>query len=193
MSIRKLKRFISEKINSEISKDLSYHGLHHTLAVLESCNQYIKRLKIDSHKAHLLRTAALMHDLGILWNYSDHEAKGIEYIKNELPDWGYSKKDIEVICSLVQATKLPQQPKTLLEEIICDADLDYLGTENFYRIGETLYHEFKSQKIVSNRKEWNDLQIRFLENHSYHTAFARKNREPVKQKFLAELKNNNSN
>ena len=187
MSIRKLKKFISQKINSEISKDLSYHGLHHTLAVLESCNQYIKRLKINSHDAHLLRTAALMHDLGILWNYSDHEAKGIEYIRKELPNWGYSPSDIDTICSLVEATKLPQQPKNLLEKIICDADLDYLGTKHFYRIGETLYHEFKAQNIVSNRKEWNDLQIRFLKNHEYHTEYARKHREPVKQKYLAEL------
>ena len=115
------------------------------------------------------------------------------YIRNELPKWGYSKSDIDTICGLVEATRLPQQPKNLLEKIICDADLDYLGTEHFYRIGETLFNEFKAQKIVTNRKEWNDLQIRFLTNHSYPTEYAKKYREPVKQKYLAELKKKHSN
>lgn len=187
MNILKLKKFISHKIQTEISPELSYHGLHHTLAVLQQCNNYIKRLSIPSEDAYLLRTAALLHDIGILWDYSNHEESGINFIKKELPKWGYSTQQIETVCQLVDATKLPQRPTTLLEQILCDSDLDYLGTDLFYQIGETLYHEFLYKKIVNNRDEWNDLQIKFLSNHSYHTAYAKGNREPLKNQHLEDL------
>jgi hypothetical protein len=89
---------------------------------------------------------------------------------------------------MVLATQIPQQPKTLLEEIICDADLDYLGTDNFYPVGQTLYHEFKAYGIINTEEEWDKLQVSFLESHHYHTEFAQKYRQPIKQQFLQEIK-----
>lgn len=187
-SIRKLKEYISPKIEAETPSNITYHGLHHTLDVLRVCNQYIKRLKIPSKEAYLLRTAALLHDYGIMEDYSNHEKKGAEFAKKILPDWGYSQKEIEIICDLILATKIPQSPKTKLEKIICDADLDYLGTDQFYEIGDTLYQELKSFNIVKNEEEWDRLQVDFLKKHSYHTEFATKNRMPTKKKYYKELK-----
>jgi uncharacterized protein len=188
MNIRKLKNFIINKITSEIPASLSYHGVHHTLDVLHVCNQYIKRLKIPKSEAYLLRTAALMHDLGIMWNYSNHEEQAINYVKETLPEWGYSPSDIDVICNLIAATRIPQQPHTLMEEIICDADLDYLGTARFYTVGETLFREFVVFKVISNEEEWDRLQVNFLSKHRFRTDWALRNREPVKQKYIQEIR-----
>jgi len=188
VNVRKLKSLISNKISAEIPKELTYHGLHHTLSVYEVCNQYIKRMNIKPKDAYLLRTAALTHDVGILYQYKNHEDKGIEYVHDLLPELGYSKKDIDIVCGLIEATRLPQNPKNTLEKIICDADLDYIGTDEFYSIGNTLFEEFLSHKIVKDEEDWDKLQIRFLEEHDYHTPYAKKHREPVKQKFLKELK-----
>ena len=188
MNVRKLKRIISEKITAEIPANLTYHGLHHTLDVYESCNDYVKRMNISPEDAYLLRTAALTHDIGIITTYSDHEAEGIKYVNKLLPTLGYTKKQIKIVVDLIWATQLPQNPKNKLQRIICDADLDYLGTDRFYPIGDTLFKEFLEYNVVNNEREWDELQVRFLEGHSYHTAFAKKHREPVKQKYLQELK-----
>lgn len=187
-NIRKLKNFVVEKIVEEIPATLTYHGLHHTLDVLRVCNDYIKRLKIESADAYLLRTAALMHDIGIMWNYKNHEEQGMDFVRSELPNWGYSQPQIEKVCGMIQATQIPQKPNNILEQIICDADLDYLGTDKFYSIGETLYKEFLVYEVIKNEKEWDMLQINFLSNHSYHTDFAKRNRQPVKLKYLKEIK-----
>jgi HD superfamily phosphodiesterase len=187
MNVTKLKRFVVAKLNEGLPEFVSYHGTGHTLAVLAACNAYIKRMKISKEDAHLLRTAALMHDIGIVWDYHHHEDRGIEFIKEILPSWGYTKKDVKIICNMIEATKIPQRPKNLLEQIMCDADLDYLGTKKFYEIGHTLYIEMKNLKIVKNMEEWDRVQVKFLQSHRYHTEFGKSKREPVKQKHLKEL------
>jgi uncharacterized protein len=188
MDIKEIKKIIGRKYEEEEPKEISYHGFHHVLAVLKSCNEHIERLNINPKDAHLLRVAALLHDVGILSSYDDHEAESIKFAKKNLPVWGYGKEDIKKICEMILATKLPQEPKNVLDEIICDADLDYLGKRKFYEIGETLFEEFKAYGVVSNEEQWDQLQIRFLEKHKYHTGFAKKYRQPKKQKRISEIK-----
>ncbi len=162
MKINKLKSFIIQELKSEISPALSYHGVHHTIEVLDVCNDYVKRLKINKHEAGLLRTAALFHDTGFIWTYTNHEERGVEFAREILPAWGYQNDEIEAISSMIMATKIPQKPMNLLEEILCDADLDYLGTNRFFTTGKTLYQELSSHNVIHDEEMWDQLQINFL-------------------------------
>ncbi len=187
MNIRKIKAFITSKISNEISDKIYYHGVHHTLEVLHVCNEYIKRLKINKKDAYLLRTAALLHDIGFIWTNINHEERGVQYAKQILPEWGYKDTEIDIICNLIMATKIPQKPQNLLEMIICDADLDYLGTERFYDTGRTLYQELLNFGMIENEKSWDKIQINFMSSHEYQTEFAKKHRQPLKRKHLKEI------
>lgn len=187
MSIDKLKTYIINKLEKELSEKLTYHGVHHTLQVFNVCGQYIDRMEIQPEDAKLLYTAAIMHDTGFIRTYDNHEEESILLAKEILPDWNYSQKDIEKIAGIIRATKIPQQPKNVLEQILADADLDYLGTEVFVPTGEKLFKELKAFNKISNKNEWNTIQINFLQKHKYHTPFAKQNREPVKQKHLKAL------
>ncbi|MBK9109481.1 MAG: HD domain-containing protein [Saprospiraceae bacterium] len=188
MNIRKLKSFITSKLKQELPKQLTYHGLHHTLDVLNVCNLYIKRLNIPAKDAYLLRTASLIHDVGIIWTYNGHEEASVVYAEEILPAMGYSKKDIERISKMIMATNIPQSPKNILEQIICDADLDYLGRSDVYPISQTLYKEFLAYKVVKDEESWDRLQVNFLTKHFYHTEFAKKYRAPKKEIYLQEIK-----
>jgi predicted metal-dependent HD superfamily phosphohydrolase len=136
----------------------------------------------------LLKTGALYHDTGFLTTYNGHEERSCELAQQELPNFGFDPKEIEIICGLIRATKIPQNPQNVLENIICDADLDYLGRPDFYIIGNGLFKEFLHQGIVGNEMEWNQLQIGFLEKHSYFTKSCRSKREASKQKHLEEIR-----
>lgn len=188
MNIRSLKKFILEKLKAELPQNLSYHGLHHTLDVLNVCNQYIRRYNLTAEEAYLLRTASLIHDVGIIWTYSGHEEASVNYAKDLLPKYGYSKKDIQRISGMVLATCIPQHPKNLSEQILCDADLDYLGRKDVLPISQTLYKEFLAYKVVQDDESWDRLQINFLTKHQYHTSFALKYRSPAKQIYLQSIK-----
>lgn len=187
MNTGKLKRFITNKLESELSEKLTYHSVHHTLHVLKLCNQYIKRMHIEAHDAYLLRTAALMHDTGFIWDFDKHENASINYTTKLLPAWNYSDHEINMIIEMINATKKPQTPSNILEQILADSDLDYLGTKYFYKVGNKLYKELLAYNKISTEEDWNMIQVQFLREHKYHTPFAIKYREPVKQKYLKEI------
>ncbi|MBK6284371.1 MAG: HD domain-containing protein [Draconibacterium sp.] len=187
MNTGKLKRFITNKLESELSDKLTYHSVHHTLHVLKLCNQYIKRMHIEAHDGYLLRTAALMHDTGFIWDFDKHENASINYTIKLLPAWNYSDHEINMIIEMINATKKPQTPSNILEQILADSDLDYLGTKYFYKVGNKLYTELLAYNKISTEEDWNMIQVQFLREHKYHTPFAIKYREPVKQKYLKEI------
>jgi predicted metal-dependent HD superfamily phosphohydrolase len=143
----------------------------------------------DEEELLLLQLGALYHDVGFLEVYSGHEEVSCNVARAELTDFGFSDMQIEKVAGLIRATKVPQQPQTILEQIICDADLDYLGRDDFFKIGKGLYKEFVDQNIVSDDKTWNLLQVRFLESHHYFTNTSIKLRQEQKQKHLDIIKN----
>jgi HD superfamily phosphodiesterase len=167
---------------------LSYHGFHHTLEVYQNAQRYAAYYNIEGDDLDLLLTGALYHDSGFVITYENHEEHGCELVREVLPRFEYSTEEVEIVCGMIMATKIPQKPKSLLEEIICDSDLDYLGRDDFYRIGNELYLEFSHVGIVQDERSWNELQVRFLEAHHFHTEYAIKNRLNTKKKHLKHLR-----
>lgn len=182
---------IIAKLQNELSPRLTYHSIDHTLDVLEQSQQILAREGIDDDQTlFLLKVAALYHDSGFLFIYSGHEEKGCELAKKELPGFGLSSSQIEKICGIIMATKIPQSPKNKMEEIICDADLDYLGRDDFDHISNSLYKEFLDFGFVKNHDDWMQKQINFFESHHYFTKSSQQLRHPQKMSQLEKLKAN---
>lgn len=184
----KLRRHALRILHSELSEQLSYHGISHTLDVLRVCNLYIRREKLKPEKAKLLRIGAVCHDIGYTVSDDNHEQESADLAASLMTQYGFSKNHISTVKELILATKIPQSPKNHLEKILCDADLDYLGRSDYNKISDLLFQELNAFGQISSREEWREIQISFLENHQYHTPFARKNRQPGKEKRLRELK-----
>ena len=172
----------------ELPEKLFYHGLHHTLDVFEAAERIAGKENVTGEELNLIQAAALFHDSGFTITYKDHEEAGCKLTREVLPEFGYNKKEIEQICAMIMTTKIPQTAKTKLQKIMCDADLDYLGTDRFEVIGQSFLQELNWRGAGLNDKAWNELQIKFLENHQYYTDTCRKSRDPVKITHLAGLK-----
>lgn len=188
-----ISQHISSKLSTELSHRLVYHGPHHTFDVLEQSIRIAGSENIKNEDLTLLKIAALYHDTGFIYIYSGHEEKGCELAVKELPGFGLTSPAIEKICGMIMATRIPQSPKNKLEEILCDADLDYLGRDDFEKISNTLYKEFLDFGFVKNFHSWMRLQIDFFESHSYFTKISQKLRNPVKLKHLENLRKKHLN
>jgi predicted metal-dependent HD superfamily phosphohydrolase len=186
MEYNQAKEFILSKLDG-LSDRLSYHKKQHTLDVLKAVEEIAENEQVNDESKHLLQIAALMHDAGFLEKYQGHEEKGCEYAQNWLPQFGYSHEQIERVVGMIRATKIPHEPKNKEEQIICDADLDYLGTDAYDKISETLFKEWKCYGFVNSSRDWLEKQIGFLKLHRYFSDFSTRERVAKKKSTLKQL------
>jgi len=188
MLFHQAKAFILEKLKKELPPHLTYHCFDHTLDVYAAAEYLSDLEKISSYQKELALTAALFHDAGFIIGANCHEEESCRIAEEYLPNYGYDFDDLEAIKGMIMATKLPQTPKNLLEQIIADADLDYLGRDDFFPISEGLYQEFLLARVIDNYNDWNKLQVSFFENHHYFTSSAQTIRNQKKANNLALIK-----
>lgn len=181
-----IRSMVCEKLNG-LNPDLSYHNKEHTMDVVKQCERIAMEEGVEDRDLFLLKIAALYHDTGFLKTYFNHEDMSCRIFMEDAAIFNFSEEDKELVNSLIMATKLPQTPNSLLEKIICDADLDYLGRSDFFTIGEGLRREFLKYSIIQSDNEWDQLQVKFLTTHQYHTESSRRCREGQKQANIARL------
>ncbi len=172
---------IEQFLMKNLPPHLTYHSIHHIRDVVEKSELHGINEKLSPHQLHLLKTAAWLHDIGYIWDEKQHEVRGCQFAKENLPAWGFSVKDIEVICGMIMATKIPQSPTNLMEEVICDADLDYLGRDDYFTISENLFIELNHKSILSS-EDWKTMQLTFFDKHQYFTSSAKEMRGQLKIK-----------
>jgi uncharacterized protein len=188
MNFTQAETFILAKLKKELPNSLYYHSIHHVMDVLKAAIEYAKLENLSEDDITILKTAVLFHDAGFTVDTKNHEEIGCGIVRETLPQFGYSSEAIETICGMIMATKIPQNPQNLLEEIICDADLDYLGRDDFWEIGNNLYKELEIYGILSDEKDWNRLQLKFLSSHNYFTNSAKMLRMEKKDSHTKRIK-----
>lgn len=188
MKYEKIKKIILHKLKENLPEHLSYHSVMHVKDVINAVEEIAVSENVDGEDLMLLKTAALFHDSGFLHGAKDHEEKSCEIAQEYLLDYGYSQSQIDKIKGMIMATKIPQSPNNKLEEILADADLDYLGRDDFFKIGDKLFDELTMFGIVNSERDWNLLQEKFLESHHFFTKTAINNRNQKKQENLNIIK-----
>ncbi len=137
----------------------------------------------------LLRTAASYQNTGYLSKYKNHEEAAVKLVKKVLPSYNYEPEDIEKICEMIMATKMPQNPSTKLQKILCDADLDYFGREDFFVKNELLRLEEIKHGVKITPREWCEQRLEVLKEHRYFTQSAENLRQKKKEQNILEMKN----
>lgn len=183
-----LKEFILNKLRDELPAHLTYHNTDHTEDVMQAAATLAAAEGVDDTGQALLAVAALLHDTGFFVGREGHEQASCNIARYYLPAYGYTNEEIDVICRLIMATQLPQSPGSHLAEILCDADLDYLGREDFFLLSNRLFGELQSEGIVRHEDQWNREQADFMGDHKYFTKTAINLRQPRKRRYVELIK-----
>lgn len=177
-------KLILDRLMNELPEQLHYHTIDHTLDVYESVSNIAKLEGVNPLEYKLLQVAAIYHDVGYLIEKHNHEEHSCEIARVNLPNFNYSAEEINSICALIMATKMPYNPKSHLEEILCDADLDYLGRNDFFILSKRFYKEMIAFGTITNWEEWIHIQEEFLKQHRYYTKTAISLRQLKKEENL---------
>lgn len=178
---------VLDALSNQLDKRYLYHGLRHTLDVIEQSEIIAISSGCNSQDIAILKNASLFHDLGFLQTRKGHEVASAEMFEFAAKD-SLSLDSIEKIKSCILATTMPQTPNTLLERIICDADLDYLGRDDFEKISFDLFQELLSCGEIESQEKWDAIQVVFLDKHEFHTSFNQNRRNKMKLGNLNNIK-----
>ena len=181
MNFEATKEFILNKLQKELNPDLFYHCYNHTIDVYKSVCRLAKMENINGIHLIYLKTAALFHDSGFLLSYENHEDSSCIMASKTLPLFDYSSNEIELIIKMIKSTKIPQTPETHLEKILCDADLDYVGRDDFFMIAHKLLCEWNKNGNPLSLTKWYQIQVDFLLKNNYFTLSAIELRETKKK------------
>jgi len=183
-----LKLQVVSVLERELPKNLYYHNYKHTIEVCKSVQVLAKEEGLSPEEFLVTWTAALFHDTGFLFSYQNNEIHSCRYAREILVGFGFSNSQIDLVCHIIMATSIPHKPATQLENIICDADLDYLGGNNYLITSLNLHSEWREyidKKILI--QEWYEIQRVFMQSHRYFTSSAQKLRNAKKLHNLQEV------
>jgi adenylate cyclase len=171
-----------------LPEELIYHELQHTANVEKAAIRFARLEGLSDYEIMLLRTAVYYHDSGFMVTYHNNEDFGIKLAQNNLPKFGFSDEEIEIVCGIINATKYDVTPKTILEKIMCDADHDYFGRADYANVSKKLRQELENVGEAKTDLEWINFQIDYLENHHvYYTETAKNIRDSIKKSRIQEL------
>ncbi|MCU0332222.1 MAG: DUF5706 domain-containing protein [Ignavibacteriaceae bacterium] len=179
--LSKVKEFIGKTFREEGSSDSFYHNLTHTAEVAKVAEEIANAIGIEENEKEALLIAAWFHDIGHTKCCDGHEDIGIEMATKFLKENNYPDENIAKVLSLINATRMPRSPKNILEEIICDADLHHLGTNNFEVKGELFRNELEALNGCKiPEADWLKNNLKFFSQHKYFTDYAKQRFETQK-------------
>ncbi len=180
--------YVKNLLKDRLPSAYSYHNLDHTIQVVDKIKILAKEENIDPENTENLLLAGWFHDAGHVDNADDHEEESRKIAADFLSKNGLPKDRIGKIGELILATDKFYKPKNHLEEIIKDADLYHLGSDDYFRICENLRQEIKdvhNQKF--SKQQWSELNIVFFSKHQFYTKYAKEHWQPVKEKNVDKI------
>lgn len=184
----KTQTYCRKYLDEKVGGDFTYHNLDHTVDVVEAVKEIGEHTGLSEEEFEVVLIAAWLHDLGYAETCDNHEEQSIKISKNFLKEAGADKELIEKVAGCIRATRMPHDPKNLMEEVICDADLYHLSTDSFQEKSELLRKEVDTvlgKKL--KKKEWLSKNVEFFQLHSYFTDYGKNVLSERKRDNLMDL------
>jgi predicted metal-dependent HD superfamily phosphohydrolase len=180
-------------IKNNVSAEYVFHDLVHTQQVDEAVVEMAEELNFNPEETEMLRIAAWFHDTGYDKGQEAHEERGAEYAEVFLSKQSYAKDKIEIIKSAILATKMPHNPKSLYDKVLCDADLSHLGKKIYWERSSRIRQEIVLAKgKVMTEEEWVDFELAFMLQHHFHTPIGEMLYDKRKAKNIKQLRKQKS-
>jgi len=188
--LKQISDYVLSYYKAHADERLVYHDKQHTENMVSRAMEIANHYQLNDHDYFTVIAAAWFHDTGYMVDTAHHEAEGAIIAETYLKSVELPEEDIAAIKTTIMATKMPQTPTNLLEQIICDADLYHLGTDDFLDTDKLLRRENNTLHGTDvSKPEWRKKSIVFLESHHYHTDYAQVLLNGTKQKNVIDLKN----
>lgn len=187
--ISKVKAHAEKILENDIPDKYVYHDHYHTTRVVEAAKMIGRESGFGDEDIEILTIAAWFHDTGYNQGCDNHEVSSVKIAREFLSSQGYPEEKIKKIEGCIMATKMPQNPTNLLEQVLCDADLHHLACSDYSDMAAKMHKEIE---FVKNKEidgdSWNEMNYNFFKDHQFFTPYAKTHLEPIKEQNLKTIK-----
>ena len=183
------KTYASQILQDQLDDMFVYHNLNHTQRVVEAAKMIGEASGLSGEEQEVVDIAAWFHDTGYSLGCNQHEKSSAEIARTFLEEKGVDNAKITQVIDCIMATRVPQKPSNLMEQVLCDADLAHLACEDYTDMSERMHKEIEKvhDKQIETKK-WNEMNYAFFKDHEYFTPFAKEHLQPVKEENLSAIK-----
>jgi uncharacterized protein len=186
--VARAEKFVREFLSENLPEEMHFHNEGHALDVANAVNEIGIASSVGDVSMEVVEVAAWFHDTGYCFEYGGHENSSIDIADKFLSSEKCSTSFINEVLTCIRATRFPQTPDTLLEQIICDADLYHLSKKNYFEYATRLRTEWSLvlHKTFTDR-DWHLQNLQLLCEHRYHTGYGQQILERRKQRNIEIL------
>lgn len=173
-----VKSFLTENLSDQIT----FHRIEHTETVVNAVIEIGLQENLSDEEMEIVTVSAWFHDCGYAKTYIRHEDESKKTAKTFLESSGCTLHFIDAVLNCIDATKYPQNPLSLIEKVICDADMYHLTSPNYPKYETALRREFEKYLGLNyTDEEWKIKNCNFFREHIYHTDYAQKSLSQFKE------------
>ncbi len=172
----------------QIDAEYVFHDFEHTLQVWAAVRKIGHAYGLSPADQEVLELAAIFHDTGFDKGAEHHEERSCRHAATWLRARHYPEPQLAQVLACILATRMPQQPQTFLERVLCDADLCHLGLDVYPDRSNRIRQELlMTRGLLMDEREWLEFELRLLRDHRYFTSVAELLFGPGKRMHMARL------
>jgi predicted metal-dependent HD superfamily phosphohydrolase len=165
--------YILRLFDEKLPRNYSFHNPQHTIDVVTQAFAIANEYELPQSDREILLIAAWFHDSGYTEVYEGHEEVSMMLAETFLRTKNFPESRIKEVCNCIRATSMPQSPHTLVEQILCDADIANIGSDTFFEMSARLRHEHEIVKgKIYTDAEWYSVKYHICTSHRFHTEYA---------------------
>ncbi len=186
--IREAKALAEKAFSEKVFEKYHFHNLIHTREVVEAVNDIGRHSELTQEELEVAITAAWLHDIGYKDGAANHEESSVKMAADLFRRLSTPIGKVALINNAIMSTRVPQHPKSIVDKVLCDADLHHLGGKDFESKGSLLRSEWSAtQKKELTDAEWIAHNLEFLQTHHFHTPYGQTVLEEGKRKNIKRL------
>ncbi len=183
--LRETAAYIQTFYNTHYNEQYCFHNYNRTISIVRACDALANDADAGGQESKLAHLASWFLEIGYNADYLNPQEKSAKLATDYFRSKGLDEEKIVTIQEAILLTKVPQQPISLISQLVCDASAYHFADKSVQTLIDDLRKESKSVlKLEYSNEAWINENIKFFNAHAYFTSAAKKMFQKAKDKNL---------
>ncbi len=180
-----VKRLLSEKL----PKEYVYHNCRTMESIYEEAIIIGESVMLDNYEMEIVALAVLFCNTGYIHSHKFYSERSCKIAEDHLKNNKYPNEKLKQVLSTISSLNSDKKPENRIQQVFLDALTSFYGKNSFFEMNGLLKleNELLTGKNIKNKK-WLKESLHKLENHRFHTLYAKNMYNDKKKKNIKKIR-----